>query len=258
MIVTPLGISANYCTEPYGYCCNLLEGKVLIDIGPQVVTALRRLRIDADSLTAALVTHFHPDHIFGFPFLLAERSYDTEKLIVIGPKGTKEKLTALCRLAYSPADPAKARFVELPVKKEGYAEMPDYRLRSLPMLHSDESIAYLIESTDRVTLGYSGDTAWCENLQKLLQESDAAMVEMTFIDEGSEDHLSLKNHLPLLLEDARPETRIILTHLSSSRENYLRELEKIRGSMSDAGTTNLADVEIAEEFSRYRIQLNPQ
>lgn len=253
MIVTPLGVSANYCTEPYGYCCNLLDGKLLLDISPQVVTALRRLRIDINSMTATLITHFHPDHIFGFPFLLAERSYEAEKLIVVGPKGTEEKLTALCRLAYSPADPAKARFIELPVSNEGEADVSGYHIRTMPMMHAEESIGYLIQSPDSLTLGCSGDTAWCENLQKLVQESDVAMVEMTFLDEGSQDHLSLKKHLPLLLESARPGTRIILTHLSNSREKYLSELEKIRSSLSSTSAQKLSYVEIADEFRQYHL-----
>ena len=50
----------------------VLDGRVLVEPAPTALPHLRRCGIPAEDLDAVLISHFHPDHTFGWPFLLLE------------------------------------------------------------------------------------------------------------------------------------------------------------------------------------------
>ena len=50
----------------------VLEGTVLVEPSPTALPHLRMCGLPAGRLRAVVISHFHPDHTFGWPFLLLE------------------------------------------------------------------------------------------------------------------------------------------------------------------------------------------
>ena len=188
---------------------------------------------------------------FGFPFLLAERSPELEPIPVVGPEGTGERLTRLCSLAFSVADPAKMVPIELPPDRESEAAVSDYRLLAVPTGHTPDSLGYLITGPEGTRLACSGDAAWGDGVRRLLSKADAALVEMTFIEGGKADHLSLAEHLPKVAEAVPAAAPILLTHLSRPRQEYLNALRSLRQNLPTGEAIQLDRVEPAEELKEY-------
>ena len=53
----------------------LLDGSVMVDAPPTALAQLRRAGVSPAELNHLLITHWHADHTFGFPFILLERKY---------------------------------------------------------------------------------------------------------------------------------------------------------------------------------------
>lgn len=251
MILTPLGIGSSFSTAPVGWTCNLIDRRLLIDVAPQATIQLRKLKTEADAIEAVVITHLHSDHVFGFPFLLATRPENLDPLPVFGPEGTAERLELLCSISFSKAAPEKMEVVELPLNKRGEFSIGDYHLRSVSTEHSSESLGFLITDQAGIRLAYGGDSAWCDGLREILSESDAAMVEMTFIEGGTPDHLSLREHLPKVLETVPEHAPVIITHLGKAHECYRTELQNMKKSLDQQEVERLALVKIAEELRDY-------
>src|SRR5579875_2563022 len=89
----------------------VVDGRVLVEPSPAVVPHLRRVGLSAADLEVVMISHFHPDHSFGWPFLLLElleqrRGAET---FVVGPPGVEGQLDAMMRLGGMPnvADAAR-------------------------------------------------------------------------------------------------------------------------------------------------------
>ena len=84
---------------------SVFDGKHIIDAPPTALASLRRAGIAVSDIESVFVTHIHGDHVFGFPFLLLERKYISDRegtvpLRVIGSPTVKVRLTELCHLAF--------------------------------------------------------------------------------------------------------------------------------------------------------------
>ena len=92
---------------PYGryHSFALIDGKHIIDCPPTAMASLRRARVPLSDIETIFITHIHGDHVFGFPFLLLERRYISDRamlkpLTVVAADGVKEHLWNLCEMAY--------------------------------------------------------------------------------------------------------------------------------------------------------------
>ena len=179
------------------------------------------------------------------------RSPDLDPLRVIGPEGTEEKLVRLCELAFSHAAPDKMVVQELPSRKVSEIRAGEYHLLAAPTDHSPESLGYKITGPGGTRLGYSGDAAWSTGLKEILAGVDAAMVEMTFIDEENDEHLSLQQHLPLLMEAVLAPAPIFLTHLGRHRIEYLHALQKMARTLPGPQARDIFRVIPVEELKEY-------
>ncbi|MGH9296211.1 MAG: hypothetical protein ACRD0B_12835, partial [Acidimicrobiales bacterium] len=63
----------------------LLDGKFLVEVPPTALPHLRRSGHSVNDLDAVAISHFHPDHSFGWPFILFEMLHEgrTKPLSVI-------------------------------------------------------------------------------------------------------------------------------------------------------------------------------
>lgn len=197
-------------------------GPFLVDVGPTTTAAMEELDVDADTLDRVFITHLHGDHTAGWPFLLLTLVYTkkrTRPLDVYGPEGTRRTLETLATTCYGDVfggdrKTFEIRYHEIPVAEAVDCRAgKDLRFDVLPMDHHPSSIAYCFHSGSQ-SLGLSGDTRWCPNLEKLAEESDLLILECSSIEKQDYAHISLDE-----LRGSRERlatSRIVLVHLMDS------------------------------------------
>ncbi len=192
----------------------------LVDLGPSAVAALERLAVDYAAIDRLFVTHLHGDHTAGWPFLRLnltfgqgrERPFD-----VHGPRGVRDCLEGLCRLCYGELLTASPRFAvryhELEVAPASDLRAGAVGFDVVPMDHHPTSIGYRFVAAGR-SVGVTGDTRWCEGLERLARESDLLVMECTTVAKSDQPHVSLEELRAGI--DRLGGCRVVLVHLTDA------------------------------------------
>jgi ribonuclease Z len=163
-------------------------GGLLIDCGGRAYQQLLRAGIDPKRLRGALLTHNHPDHIYGLPAFLFH--------LWLGQySGTFEVYANASTLAM-----ARRLCEALELEQYGYMcatswhELPDtvdhqvfatdaYTIATTPVRHSRPTLAVKIVDHERgQTLVYSSDTEPCPELEQFAQGVHTLIHEATVTD----------------------------------------------------------------------------
>lgn len=123
-----------------------LNGRLLlIDCGEGTQVTLKMLGWGFKAIDAVCFTHYHADHISGLPGLLLTigNAGRTEPLTLIGPKGLKEVVEGLCRIA--PELPFPISFMELEPNMTEPIAIKEYHISWLPVDHMVRCMAYRLE-----------------------------------------------------------------------------------------------------------------
>lgn len=197
----------------------LVDGRLLIDPGPEAPRQAQRAGLDLTGVRTVLVTHAHDDHLD--PSFLMHRGWVSEvPLRVVGPAPA----VARCADWLEPGQ----QVVTLTTVTAGDAfEVDGYRVRVIPATHHafGEAVLYAIESGGRSLL-YATDTGpWRPDALELLtsRRFDLVVLEQSFGDAepagpGHHTFATFGTALDDLrdigaLDDA---TRVVATHLSHS------------------------------------------
>jgi ribonuclease BN (tRNA processing enzyme) len=219
----------------------VLDGHVLVEPAPTALPHLRRGELSAADLDVVVISHFHPDHTFGWPFLLLEvvRLRGTDRpFFIVGPPGVEAFLADMMTLggvteiwdaAHRSVD---MRFVEVDCS---WQEAGPLHFRAVEVEHVPHlrCFGYLFDRDGR-TVGYSGDTRPCPGLDELARASDVLILECNGPHPPPVTHMDLES--VRALRDRFPGVPFVLTHL---------------GEGIDAGA--LADVLIPADFDTLRL-----
>jgi ribonuclease BN (tRNA processing enzyme) len=176
--------TGNYSVPKGRYWSNfLIDGTVLVETSPTVLPHLRRLGVDASAIDAVVVSHFHPDHTFGWPFLLHElmKAGRDRPVYVVGPPDTQGFFAEMMALG-GVSDVHEEVHAELDVQyvgiDGGWQDVGPVRLRGIEVEHVPHlrCFGYLFDRGGRI-VGYSGDTRPCAGLDELARESDVLVLE---------------------------------------------------------------------------------
>jgi ribonuclease BN (tRNA processing enzyme) len=211
---------------------------ILVDCGPTILQALKRVPVDPATIDVVLLSHLHGDHFGGVPFLFMEYRYESPRrrpLAVYGPPGTAERTQRLFEALYEKSAQEPLPF---PVAYEELVPgtprtIGDARVLPFAVPHVDElcCLAYRLEADGSAIL-YSGDSAWTDEFVTQARGTDLFLCECSTFEPCVPIHISYRE---IAARAARLECRrLILTHLGAEP---LRRQGEIRLECAQDGMT---------------------
>ncbi|MFJ8473568.1 MBL fold metallo-hydrolase [Kitasatospora sp. NPDC094011] len=192
---------------------------ILVDCGTTSLTALRGLDLDPNLVGLVAVTHLHGDHFAGLPFLLLDGQFRrrTADLRVIGPPGTRRRLTEAMEVLFPGSTAVTRRFQVLveEIAPGGSTAVPEEGIGLSAHLADHAAgapaLSLRLAVEDRV-LAFSGDTTWTPELAAVAAGSDLFVCEAYTWGRRVPGHLDVAD----LVDNRGALTagRVILTHPS--------------------------------------------
>jgi ribonuclease BN (tRNA processing enzyme) len=241
--------TGNFLAPPGRYWNSfVLDDNVLVEPSPTALPHLRRCGHSVGAIEVVVISHFHADHCFGWPFLLealteaepdpGSRAQDGRTVHVVGPPGLEAQLAHMLAVGAvrSVLDVARTRldlrFVEV---DETWQQAGPLRFRAVEVEHVPylQCFGFLFDR-GRLTVAYSGDVRPCDGLHELARWSDVLVLECNGAHEGPRTHMNEADVREL--HEAHPGVHLVLTHL---------------GEQVD--TTSMPGVTIPDDFDRLTI-----
>jgi len=219
--VTILGSGTCVPSLKRSSCSVLMEvsdSKLLFDSGPGTMRRLLEAGTTIFDISFIFYSHLHPDHTGELvTFLFATKYPDgnsrTTPLTIIAGRGFSAFYKKLKNVYgnWIELAPGLLNIIDLDNTGPDSIRFYDFTVKSLPVEHTDESIAYRINSADGKSVVYSGDTDFSENLIALAKNADLLICESALPDD-----LKVKGHLtPSLAGEIATQAnvrKLVLTH----------------------------------------------
>lgn len=188
--------------------------RFLIDCGATSLVALKRAAVDPGSIDAVLLTHFHGDHCGGVPYVILDGQFSKRErpLVIAGPPGVRERMTAIFEAALPTSSRTEQRFgvsyVELGERPTSIGPL---EVVALAVAHLPETVPHgLRVRVDGQVVAYTGDSDWCDALPRLADGADLFIAEAYSLEKRIPQHLSVAT-LRLHSNEVHAK-RIVLTH----------------------------------------------
>tara|TARA_B100000767_G_scaffold239167_1_gene234288 strand:+ start:592 stop:1362 length:771 start_codon:yes stop_codon:yes gene_type:complete len=191
-----------------------IDRHIIVDCPPTALASLRIAGISPADIDTILITHVHGDHVFGFPFLLLERKYISDReglktLTVAGSSGVKERLTQLCKLAY----PGSLEEMIDTINWVDIPEVKGWKMERFEVLHDPDvdPHGWMLQNEQGWSMIHSGDSGPFEELWNRIGKCSFAIVEMGVPEWVDTEH----HHKPsdiISLAKRFPNTKIVVTH----------------------------------------------
>ena len=193
---------------------SVIDKHIIVDCPPTALASLRKAGISPADIDTILITHVHGDHVFGFPFLLLERKYISDReslkeLTVAGSSGVKERLIHLCNLAYPGS-------LEEIIETINWVDVPNlegWTMERFEVLHDPEvdPHGWMMTNDEGWSMIHSGDSGPYEDLWNRIGKCSFAIVEMGVPEWVNTEH----HHKPsdiTELANKYPNTKMVITH----------------------------------------------
>ncbi|MDI6686791.1 MAG: ribonuclease Z [Desulfobacterales bacterium] len=174
-------------------CSVLMEtggAKLLFDCGSGTMRRLLETGTKIFDISFIFFSHIHPDHTGELAsFLFATKYPETERrqkpLTIVAGSGFSEFYTRLKNVygEWIEFKPGLLNIVEMDNKGKDSIDFGDFAVKSIPVEHNDESIAYRITGLGKKSVVYSGDTDFSDNLVDLAKNADILICESALPDE---------------------------------------------------------------------------
>jgi ribonuclease Z len=181
-----LGTSNAIPDETHENTHMLLLGKkqnILIDCGESPLLRLKKIKVDFNSLSDIILTHFHPDHVSGVPQLLMNMWLmgRNQPLNIYGLPHTLDRIEELMGLygwsmwpGFFPVSFYRLSGQEMMPVLEG----EEFRILATPVQHFIPTIGLRIEFLkSKKVLAYSCDTEPCPQLLRMADGADVLIHE---------------------------------------------------------------------------------
>jgi ribonuclease BN (tRNA processing enzyme) len=222
-----------------GYLVRNAETAVLLDCGPGTAGQIA-LHLPPEQLTAAAISHFHPDHYFDLVALYYLLKYGPgrpERLPVWLPPGGRDFLNQFGRL-----------IANRPAMLEDVLDLREYPLRVplsiadleftfYPVQHYIPANAMRIRTAEGTILTFSGDVAPCAALPEAAMGADLFLCESALLDASQDEPTPSQRGHSTAAEAAAAAAaagarRLLITHYRSSAEADAHHLSTARARFS--------------------------
>jgi ribonuclease BN (tRNA processing enzyme) len=223
LAVTFLGTGDAFASRGRFQSGYIIEGegcRILMEAGPTVLMAMKRMNFDPGDLDLVLISHLHGDHFGGLPFLILDYVWETPRhrpLTVAGPRLLGERTWRLFRTMYPRASAGvdrvarQLKFVVL--EPGGTKRLGKVRVDAIRTPHMARYPSLALKVTlGSKTVAFTGDTGWTDDLLTFSAGADLFICECTYFDST---HLPFHLNYPTLAEK-RPQFdvgRMVLSHL---------------------------------------------
>lgn len=208
----PRRAAAAYWVETEG-------GSLLLDASADASHRMAQEGLGWENLDAIWVSHFHLDHAGGVaPYLFgtkwAPQTQQRKKpMRIFGGPGLKGLLGAFDDGGdYGLLDqPFETTILEVSGGEE-FEILPRVKAESFSTPHTDESLAIKLTDSRGVSMVYTSDTGYSEDLITFAQQVDLLLIECSFRqNKPVETHLELREAM-LIAKRCEPR-KVVLTHL---------------------------------------------
>jgi ribonuclease Z len=158
---------------------------ILIDCGGSPLHKLQAGGVDLETLDSLIVTHHHPDHIYGVPVLVQGLWLygRQEPFHIFGPQKSVAAIASIMDLLEWRDWPCTLPVVfhEVEMREEyKVIESPEFEITTSPVKHLIPTIAVKVMSRETgKAIVYSSDTEPCEALVRLARGVDTLIHEST-------------------------------------------------------------------------------
>jgi ribonuclease BN (tRNA processing enzyme) len=230
--LTVLGFSASYPapgTACAGYLVTCKDTKLLVDCGNGVLSKLGQVT-DPLGLDAVVITHAHPDHIADLYSVQAMLRYAPEgpapPMPLYGPEDLLERVS--CLLSEHGAEQLVEAFSFEALHPGVEIDVGAMSITPFAVRHGVETFALRIEGASG-TLGYTADSAYCDELVRAALGVDLLVAEATLpaAFAGAAPHMTGSEAGRVASEAGVG--RLMLTHLwpTADTDEILREAREV-------------------------------
>ena len=204
--------------------CYLVESdniKILLDCGPSILPGLRKIGISPAEIDLLFLSHLHPDHCAGLPFLALDDKWISKRknpLKIYAPQVSEGYFTSLMKLYYNSLElenfQKNFKFINFGVNET--LNIPNGFVEGLPALHGAYAkMIYLV--INELSIGYTGDSAFLKDSFKYISKADIVIYECSTFEINVPNHvnyLELKSKIPEL--NIPQQKQIYLSHVDNS------------------------------------------
>jgi ribonuclease BN (tRNA processing enzyme) len=221
--VTFLGTGDAFASRGRFQSGYLIEGdgcKILMEAGPTVLCAMKRMEVKPADIDVILISHLHGDHFGGLPFLILEYLWESPRrttMVIAGPRHLEERTWVLFRtmFPFSRGDLERVKrqlkFVVLEPGDDKRIGPARVRTIRVPHMKRNPSLALRVELAGK-TIAFTGDSGWTDALVPFTAGADLFMCECTYFQSTQ---LDFHMNYPLLVKkrSSLDVGRMLLTHI---------------------------------------------
>ncbi len=197
----------------------IVNEKILLDCGPTTVANLKKIGLTTEDISTIFISHLHGDHFIGLPFFFLDSVILKPRqnaLTLVAPKETISKVLKIAEIIYGESLKEKLllnyplNFIPIEGRNSD-GKTPECSFQAIQTKHGEELAYNLILDFEKLKLGYSGDSEFCETLQKTASQVDVMICERTSPKEKLKGHCC-GDEIELLSKMMKPSSKLILTH----------------------------------------------
>jgi ribonuclease Z len=147
---------------------------ILVDCPGSVIQKIKKLGLDPRNVDSIVLTHIHPDHVYGLPSFVHSLMLEECLMRLFGSEETVLFCQSLLDLFHLQEKDIRTRFEFFPMNEGKSFELKgSIKLTSFKVPHSPQSLAYRFSfKKEKKKLIYSGDTPACSSLFKEAEKID--------------------------------------------------------------------------------------